>query len=283
MSVSELQGNLIIAELSSLNEQLIALGLTLDAIRFNTNQAYYSAISRGLIPGKEGAFIQGRHPALSINIPSDVWDFGATLPKYVFSSMTDIDTVSSSDAGDSGELYVTGLSDWNFVAQTVTLDGRNKVTLPTPLNRFFGMTNVGASVLNGGIYCYVNTDTTFGVPDDNTKVRGYFNGPAGNTLMLIGSVPAGKTAEFRQATVSLAGRTAADIGWILWIQFFGGVPINGGELGTVGAGSSSIVSTGPVSGIWPEKTDFLIEATANAQNIRGSGSIDYILHDDIAV
>jgi len=134
-------------------------------------------------------------------------DAGVNQMVYQYSSTDDIDSIISSNAGDSVDIEIQGL-DVNFaqVTQTVTLNGQTRVALGTNLIRVFRMINRGASDLAGVASCYTdNSATTNGVVDDSTKVRAIINGGNNQTLMSVYTVPAGVTAYMNSWFAAVAG------------------------------------------------------------------------------
>lgn len=99
-----------------------------------------------------------------------------TLPTSVSSetyrTTNSIDTLSSSSASDTQSVTIEGHTVTNgqltFVVQTVTLNGQNKVTLPTPLARATRLYTTSTTSFVGVIYVYPNTTISGGVPTDNT-------------------------------------------------------------------------------------------------------------------
>lgn len=86
-----------------------------------------------------------------------------------------IDTVSSSSTSDTIDMVVEGHtiseSGFTFSVQTVTLNGRNKVTLGTPIARISRMYNDSATNLVGNVYVYEDGDITAGVPNTDSEVH----------------------------------------------------------------------------------------------------------------
>jgi hypothetical protein len=144
----------------------------------------------------------GENPGIDIGtVPEDVWDLGGL---YNFSVGADIDRISSSDNGDVVDIVVIGQTlDHVEIEQTVTLTGHAPAVIPIPLHRVYRMYNAGSVDLAGTVYCFVNTATTDGVPDDSSKNRaGIINGN-NQTLMMIYTVPAGKTLYYTQGYVTI--------------------------------------------------------------------------------
>ena len=96
---------------------------------------------------------------------------------YVADNVNSIDTVSSNNAGDTEVITIEGhtMSGGNrtFAVQQATLNGQNKVTLTTPLNRCTRLYHSGLSStdLVGEIYIYEDTSLTSGKPTDTSKIH----------------------------------------------------------------------------------------------------------------
>lgn len=113
----------------------------------------------------------GRNPSAAGSFET-VWQTGGD-ETYVTTDA--IDTVSSSDAGDTQEIVIEGHTISNglltFSTQTATLDGQNKVVLATPLARMTRLYNNGTSDFAGTVYGYEDDTVTAGVPDTASKVH----------------------------------------------------------------------------------------------------------------
>lgn len=143
-----------------------------------------------------------------------VWDGsddgGLNQMTYVWSTGPDIDTISSSNSGDTQEIQIQGLCGvCGLITQTATLNGQNKVTLTTPLLRVFRVKNAGTSPLSGNCYVYEDTAISGGVPIDTTKVKALINNGNNQTLMAIYSIPTGSTGYMRDWYVATAGASKA--------------------------------------------------------------------------
>jgi hypothetical protein len=95
---------------------------------------------------------------------------------YAAANTNPIDSVSSSSTSDvDKEITIEGHTESGnekvFVVQTVTLQGRTRVPLTTPLNRCTRGFNQGSVDFVGEIYAYQNTGLSAGKPSDTTKIH----------------------------------------------------------------------------------------------------------------
>jgi hypothetical protein len=126
---------------------------------------------------------------------------------YDFSTTADIDSISSTDAGDVGLIVnIQGLdADYNLVSQSATLNGQNRVALTTPLIRIFRGFNDNGTEFAGHVVAYPNTALTAGVPTDKSKIRMVIHPDEQQTEMAIYTIPAGKTGYLLGGYASTAG------------------------------------------------------------------------------
>lgn len=113
---------------------------------------------------------------------------GVTEETYV--STNAIDTISSSDGGDDQPVVIEGHTidgsgNLEFQAQTVTLEGQSKVTLPTPLARVTRIYNAGATNWAGSVYVYEDGAISDGAPTNTSTV--HLIGPAAENQSLKAS------------------------------------------------------------------------------------------------
>jgi hypothetical protein len=146
-------------------------------------------------------------PALGSNIDTDAWDFGATLPTYVYTANTGADFyVASSIVGDtqSADFYVLDEL-FNIRLINLTLNGQTPVkvndvvnntvvigsTAPFLCTRIYRIANRSATNFAGQISCIEGSAFTAGVPDSNSDVRAIVNNGKNQTLMSHMTIPAG--------------------------------------------------------------------------------------------
>lgn len=157
----------------------------------------------------------------------DVWDGVANANAdntYTYSTTADIDTVSSSNNGDTQVIEIQGLdTNWNLVTQNVTLTGQTKATLGTPLIRAFRMKNLGATNNAGAVYCYVDDTVVSGVPQTNNKIRMIMAAGNNQTLHSLYSIPAGYTGYILQFYYSVSKKVSCVADTELRVRPFGGV------------------------------------------------------------
>lgn len=105
-----------------------------------------------------------------------IMDLAGSEVHETYVSTNIIDTVSSSNASDTESCVIEGHTvdgDGNFifVVQDVTLNGRNKVVLTTPLARVSRFYANGSADLLGSIYVYEDGNISNGVPSTNSEVH----------------------------------------------------------------------------------------------------------------
>lgn len=113
----------------------------------------------------------GRNADVSTDFET-VWRTGGD-ETYV--STNAIDTISSSNTGDTQEVVIEGhtisAGILTFVSQTKTLNGQNKVVIDTPLARMTRLYNNGTTNFAGTIYGYEDDTVSSGVPQTASKIH----------------------------------------------------------------------------------------------------------------
>ena len=169
------------------------------------------SIAEGNVTGKSFIHKFGEAPDFDTGDGAvTVWDGandgGIDQMRYQYSSSADIDSISSSITADAQTLEIQGLdADYNLVTQEVTLNGRNRVALGSPLMRAFRMINQNSVDISGNAYLYVSGTTTNGVPDDSTNVRAVINNGNNQTLMAVYTIPGSQTGYMRDWYAATAG------------------------------------------------------------------------------
>lgn len=113
----------------------------------------------------------GRNDALGQSFET-VWIQGGN---ETYATGNTIDSVSSSDSGDTQSVTVEGHTIsggvLTFVVQSVTLTGQDTATLATPLYRATRAYNNGSTDFAGTVYVYEPDTVTNGVPQTAAKIH----------------------------------------------------------------------------------------------------------------
>lgn len=236
-------------------------------------------IAKGNIPGHSAISKFGENP--DVDAAEDLWSQGGT---YTFSSTANIDSVSSSDNGDTQDITILGLNvNFEFVEQTITLTGQATKALDTDLIRVFRSFNANSSNFAGDVYIYINGATVAaGVPQTATDIRAFIAAGDNQTLMAIYTVPAGQTGYLFNYGTSLSKLSPATaLTCSIRIRPFESVFLvkDRGAAATTGATNYKREFKVPL--VLPEKTDIkIIIDTVSQANTGVSGSFDIILVDN---
>lgn len=211
----------------------------------------------------------------------DIWDgcnVAAASKTYTFSTAADIDSLSSSDNGDTQDVTVVGLdTNWDEVTQTITLTGQTRAALTTSLIRVYRMYNAGTTDFAGNVFCFKNVALTDGVPNTAANIRAIVQGANNQTLMAIYTIPAGYTGYLVRGWANQAiNKTAANT-----IKFmareFGGVFRVQRTQGLNSVGSSLVETDEKLPFVIPEKTDLKVMANTTANDMALGAGFDIVL------
>lgn len=217
--------------------------------------------------------------------PIDVWNGFQidSLNTYTFSTSADIDTLSSSNVGDTGQLIIiTGLdTDWKWSSQTVLTDGQNKVTLTTPLIRVNRITNFATTDIAGVVRLYVDGAITAGVPDTLVDVRAIINGAENVSEQAIFSTPADFDTFFLNSFYNVGGGFGSGHKAEITNRFtpFGGRPILAGRFDIETDGAGWLPQKEPIPTPFAQKSDFFVRVTdvsANGTNINAGFNFELL-------
>lgn len=166
-------------------------------------QEWRYRVQSGQIPGYSIVDKFGYNSEITSSTdPEDIWEGGGTYP---YSTTSNIDTLSSSDTGDTTQLIkIQGIIDPSTSTGIDTgwsgLNGQNKVLIydnssltgdPISFWRVWRMENEAdaGNNLSGICYCYVDTPISAGAPIDTTKTRAIINNGNNQTLMAMITIP----------------------------------------------------------------------------------------------
>lgn len=246
------------------------------------HQSLCDAVARGLVEGSYTMHKFGNASDVdAADVPAVIWDGTcAIIPykiaNYTYSTSADIDTLSSSNAGDTTQLIeVQGLdANWNLKIQTIQLNGQNAVILPVPLIRVFRMFNKGSTNIAGTVYLATSgRPATAGVPNaPGTTVRAIIKDGDNTTQMALYSVPKGYSAYITAGWANLsklgAPASPASVQVQVYQRSFGGVfrVIHTLALNTNGSSGDHRPYTIPL--LLPEKTDIVYKVlSTSADNL----------------
>ena len=223
----------------------------------------------------------GENPDVSTNsTPETIWSYGGV---YVFSTTAAIDTISSSNAGDSQEVTITGQTADNIeVTQTAILNGQSKVVLTTPLFRIYRAFNSNSSDLLGDVYIYEDDTIVLGVPQTANKVRLMIPIGSNQSEMMVYTVPAGKTLVYTEGFIAISRSIAGAADFILKSRAKDGVFRVQRRISLNSQGTGTWRAVYSVARVVSEKSDIVFECVnASANNMGLSGGFEGFLFDNV--
>jgi len=218
----------------------------------------------------------GKSAELAADTIETVWSYGGQ-ETYVNDNL--IDSISSTNAADTQEIYLechtvegTGTDQkFTFMTQTVSLNGQNRVALPTPVARVSRAYNDNGTELVGGVYVYEDTAIVAGVPQDSTKVHSH--------------IPQGFQQSFKAATTfsnedyyimtggfgSVSNKQAASVDFYLEVRTAGGIFRQGAAVSASSTGGSWQIDLDPCI-IIPKNADIRVTCETGTQGAVVFGS-----------
>ena len=192
-----------------------------------------------------------------------------------------IDTVSSSNAGDTGVVFIEGHTidgndDFTFVGQSATLNGQNKVVLGTPLARCSRIYNAAAAAFAGDVYVYEDDTLTAGVPDTAAKVHAEALALDQQTQKASTTISKSEYWIVTQAWASVNKKTSATVDFKLRVRQKGGVFRTQSDL-TLSNTSGGVLFDFKPYLIVPQNADVRMTAAASTTGVSVSGAINGIL------
>lgn len=238
-------------------------------------------IAKGNVSGHSGVNKFGENGDVDTGAAEDLWNQGGTK---TFSATADIDSMSSSDNGDTQDVTIEGLAaGFIFTTQTIALTGQTTKALDIALIRVFRAFNADGTNFTGDIYIYINGATVVtGVPSTATDIRAKIDAADNQTLMAIYTIPAGKTGYLMEYHVSMAKLSPATaIVCSLRARELDGVFRVQDRGSTATTGATSYIRDFATPLVLVEKTDIkIVIDSVTANNTDASGGFDIILVDN---
>ncbi len=203
-----------------------------------------------------------------------VWLQGGT---ETLATGNDIDTISSSNSGDSQSVVVEGHtlsgSDLTFVVQSATLNGQNKVTLSTPLYRSTRIYNNDSTDFAGTIYVYEDTAISSGVPSDSTKIHLRTDGSNNQSLKCATSVSSTDYWIITSGTFSVNRQNSRSVDYRVQVKEFGKVWRTRFPVSVHSTGGAVAVEFNPPL-IVPKNSDMRVMATSSGSSTGVEASLN---------
>ena len=214
----------------------------------------------------------GRNDDLDAGTRETIWNQGGDETYVAFDGSNPIDSISSSDAGDTQEVSIeyhtqsgTGAStQFTFGTQTATLNGQTRVAL-TAGARVSRVQNLDNTPFAGDVHVYENTALSGGVPSDATKIHAKANAGDDQTFKTATTFSNSDYAFISHVYASVKRSTSAVCDFRLEVRSPGGVFLPKFEFSV---SQSSGVANIPLSPfiIVPKNNDVRITAESNTNN-----------------
>jgi hypothetical protein len=237
-------------------------------------------VARGLVPGHSLLLKFGRNADVdSASGYEDIWSGGGI---WVAPTTARVHALVSADAndddGDTGAntVVVIGLnSSYAVTTETVTMDGTTPVNTSNSYVIIYRMyvATAGSSGTNEGlITATAATDST---------VTAQIDALAGQTLMAIYQVPAGKTGYITRYYASMNNMTAATSGDVrMVVTGFGGAQQTKHIVGMISTGTSFVDYRYELPLAVTEKSLIKLQGETSGNNVDITGGFDLYLVDN---
>ena len=208
----------------------------------------------------------------SENIDSLAFHTVWTSPDFneTYLSTNTINRVVSTNAGDTQEIVIEGHtisgSDLTFVVQTATLNGRNNVTLTTPLVRVSRLYNNGTTDFLGTISCFDTTGTsTLGVVSPTSAVHITATGFRNQSEKATTTYSSVDYGIITQVYGGVLTKASAKVQFDLQVREFGKIFRTKYQWGASDSSGSVVIDLNPYVIVRPN-SDIRIIATSSSNN-----------------
>ncbi len=196
----------------------------------------------------------------------------------VYATGNDIDTISSSNAGDTQDVLIEGHTilgnDLTFLVQSATLNGQNEVTLDTPLYRATNIQNDDSTDFGGTVFVYESGGTvTAGVPQVAADIHLETDGTNNQSLKCATSLSSVDYWLITQIEVSVQRQQVRSVDFMLQIREFGKVFTTIFPISANSSGGSAPITFDPII-ICPKNSDIRMTAISSGTSTSVSAFIN---------
>ena len=278
------------------------MGKYINGIEHIISREFTLAVNMGLVPGWEPGLDKfGMNPLVAPSTdPEDLWE-GGGMYNFSDDGVSDIDTLSSSDVSDVGQLIkIRGIlsSDISIQGEKIgwsITNGQNKVLIFDNQNltgdpiKFWRVSrkeneaNAGGE-LAGSLYCYVDGAITAGVPDVASTIRSIILNGNNQTQMTIFTVPRGKVGLLFRGEIGMKFTAPPNSNEFVEGTYqsrrFGKVFKIKKTISSMAQGNSNYLDKRSFPDIIPALTDIKITANEVSANMGVWGTLDMLIADE---
>jgi len=211
---------------------------------------------------------------------------GGQSGAYPYSTSADIISLSSSNTGDNQTIRVIGqTADGTEIEQDISLNGRTRVAIDTPLQRVYRMINIDSTDIAGTVYCYSGTTNTLGVPSGASVEKARITNQTNQASMGVYTIPKGKVGFLCRGEVGLkweGGVFAGTENITLHYRSrrIGGVFVTKKEVTITSGGSSIYKDARSFPDVIPSLTDIEIAKVDASASMGAWATFDILLVDE---
>lgn len=214
------------------------------------------------------------------NLGTSLSTVAAMEQDETYVSTNAIDKISSSDAADTMDVSIEGLTvtgsgedqEFTRVTYTQTLAGQTETALSTPLARVQRVRIIGDTTNAGDIYVYQDDTVTAGVPQNAAKIHMKVPAGDGQSYKLAITLPNDEFGYLIGTELAILKKTAAQCDFIIERRLVGGIFQPQFRTGRSTTGTAAGYSQLPLPIIFPPNSDFRVRALASTTSVEVNGN-----------